>query len=309
MKAVFIRRYGGPEVLEYGEIPAPTPGPGEALIAVHAASLNPIDWKLRKGLVKGNYDPPMPHVMGRDFSGAIVALAPDVKNFAVGEEVFGVADAMRDGPQAEYIAIDCARIARKPKNTNHVGAAAVALAGLSALMPLKAAGDVQAGQKILVHAGAGGVGGFAVQYARHKGATVVATCSAENADYVKRLGASRTIDYRREDFTRETADFDLVFDLMGAEVHQRSFAVLKPGGTLAYLVAAPIPSAPARADVKVVTARVQPTPALLAEIAALIDSGAVKPQVEKVVALAEAAAAHAASETGHARGKTVFEIR
>jgi NADPH:quinone reductase-like Zn-dependent oxidoreductase len=291
-------------------MPAPKAGPKDALIEVHAASLNPVDWKIQAGMLRRNAEIPMPHVMGRDFSGVVVAVGAEAAGFKPGDAVFGMCNPTRDGAQAEYMLSDVGQIAKKPDNVSHIDIASLTLVGVSALAALKVAHQVKAGDNVLIHAGAGGVGSFAIQYARSQGAHVVATCGPQNMEYVRALGAARAIDYTKEDFTSVASDFDTVFDLMGGEVHRRSFAVLKPGGTLVYLAAAPIPEGPPpRADVTVKAGLARPTPELYAEIARLASSGAVKAQVTQVLTLDDAPRAYAASRSGHARGKIVFKVR
>lgn len=310
MKAVRISRYGGPEVLEVVDMPVPQPGPKDVLVAVHAASLNPVDWKIQAGMLQRNVTVPMPHVMGRDFSGVVAAAGPEVSGFTPGDEVFGMCNPVRDGAQAEYVLSDMSLLAKKPGNVSHADMASLTLVGVSALAAVKIAHQVKAGDSVLIHAGAGGVGSFAIQYARHCGARVVATCGPQNVAYVRALGAERAIDYTKEDFAQSAEPFDVVFDLMGGEVYRRSFAVLKPGGALVYLAAAPIPDGPApRTDVTVKAGLARPTPELYAEIARLASSGAVKAQVTETCTLDDAPRAYAASRRGHTRGKIVFKVR
>jgi NADPH:quinone reductase-like Zn-dependent oxidoreductase len=310
MKAVRITRYGGPEVLEVAEVPTPKPGPKDALIEIHAASLNPVDWKIQAGMLQRNVTIPMPHVMGRDFSGVVIAVGPEAAGVQPGDAVFGMCNPVRDGAQAEYMTSEVGMLGKKPPNVSHGDMASLALVGVSALAAIKVAHQVKKGDKLLVHAGAGGVGSFAIQYAKSLGADVLATSGPQNLDYVRSLGASRAIDYTKEDFTKVATDCDVVFDLMGGEVHRRSFAALKAGGTLVYLAAAPIPDGPPpRTDVTVKAGLARPTPELYAEIARLAASGAVKAQVTQTFALDDAPRAYAENRSGHTRGKIVFKVR
>ena len=309
MKAASFDRYGGSETMEFGDVADAAPGDGEIAVEIHAASVNPIDWKVREGYLQGTLDPPMPHVMGRDFSGVVTALGPGALGFAVGDEVFGVGTPGRHGSHAEAIAVDPATCARKPAGLSHLEAAALAISGLSAYAGLVTHGQLQAGEKVLIHAGAGGVGGLAVRLAKHLGAAVAATASAANADYVRALGADLAIDYRTQDFAAELSDYDLVFDLMGGEVHRRSYAVLRPGGRIAYLAAAAIEGEAPRDDVTAIPATVSYTTDLLTRVGELAVSGAVPPQVETVLPLAAAAAAYDLSQGGHLRGKIVLRVR
>src|SRR5436190_23356125 len=227
MKASFFRRFGGPEVFEYGELPDPVPAAGEVLIEIHAASINAADWKMRGGQYSAKIE--MPHVPGRDFSGVVLKDAGDLK---AGELVFGVCEVPREGAYAEKIAIRQAIVTRKPAKLSHVQAAAVALTGLTALISIEDTLKLKRGETILIQGGAGGVAGFGIALAKHMGARVITTASASNHDYVRKLGADQVIDYRTQDFTKLLKDVDAVFDTVGGDVTQKSFAVLKPGGRL-----------------------------------------------------------------------------
>ncbi len=270
MKAVFISGYGGPEALEFGDMPEPMPGAEDVVDDVHAASVNPIDWKIRQGILKNHFDIPLPHIMGRDCSGVVSAVGANVGDLRPGDAVFGVADPVRHGTQAQRLAIVARLAAKKPKGLSHIAAAALGVSGLSALAALETAAPVKPGMRVLVHAGAGGVGHLAIQYARKKGAHVIATARAENHVFVKSCGAHEAIDYSARDFADAAKDCDIVLDSIGGETHARSVACLKPGGTLVYLVAAPLPQSAARADITVVNAAVRPGRAALERMAQLV---------------------------------------
>src|SRR5437867_1923643 len=196
MKAVRIHSFGGPDVLRYEDVPVPKPGANEMVVRIHAAGVNPVDWKIRQGLLGQG---PLPQIMGSDFSGVVEALGPDVRDFHVGEAVFGVV-AEESGSYAEFATAPESRVARKPDALDHVQAAALPIASLTAWQALFDTAQLQAGQKVLVHAAGGGVGGFAVQLARWKGAHVIGTASAQNASFVRDLGANEIIDYRSTKF-------------------------------------------------------------------------------------------------------------
>ena len=203
MKAVLFEKHGGPEVLHYGEVPDPVAGPGEVVVDIHAASVNAADYKVRLG--GGAYSGggvKLPHILGRDFSGVVSAVGPGVTDLQVGDAVFGVCDHGIEGAYAEKIAIKAAIIAKKPDSLGHAEAAAMALTSLTALWALEDTAQLKAGETILIQGGAGGVAGFAIQLAKHIGATVITTASARNHDYVSNLGADRVIDYNKEDFTK-----------------------------------------------------------------------------------------------------------
>jgi NADPH:quinone reductase-like Zn-dependent oxidoreductase len=306
MKAVWIEEYGGPEVMKFGERPEPVPGPRDVVVAVKAASVNPIDWKMRHGMLRANFALPMPYILGRDLSGVVTAVGAEVTGFKTGDEVYGLADAQRGGTFAERVAIDAGLLAPKPRSVSHIEAASLALTGATALTAIETA-EMGDGERILIHAGAGGVGGFAVQLARHHDAWIAATCSAANKDYVTGLGADLAIDYKSEDFAALLKEMDLVFDTMGGETHRRSFAVLKPAGRMVYISAAPIPEGPAPVQ-QVLRANVRGSRELFERIAELIDGGAVRPQVTKVLPLKDAAQGLELSKAGGTRGKIVIEI-
>jgi NADPH:quinone reductase-like Zn-dependent oxidoreductase len=225
MKAAFIDHYGGPEVLQYGDLPDPVAAPGEVVIDVVAASVNGADWKVRVGQYKQSK---FPFALGRDFSGVISAIGEGVTDLKVGDAVFGVCEAGQEGAYAEKIAVKAAIVAKKPDGLSDVNGAALALTGLTALSAIEDTLKLQPGETILIHGGAGGVASFAIQLAKHIGARVITTASAANHEYVRGLGADEIIDYNAKDFTQVVTNCDAVFDTVGGEVSERSFAVLKP---------------------------------------------------------------------------------
>jgi NADPH:quinone reductase-like Zn-dependent oxidoreductase len=305
MKAVFIEKFGGPEVLQYGDLPDPAAAPGEVVVDVAAASVNAADWKLRAGEYS---DAKFPLVLGRDFSGTVAALGAGVDDLKVGDAVFGVLDAGSEGAYAEKLAIKAAIIAKKPPGIPHVEAAALALAGLTAIVALETTLKVQRGEKILIQGGAGGVAGFAIQLAKHIGAYVVTTTSAANLDYVRGLGPDQVIDYNAEDFSRVVSGCDAVFDTVGGEVAQKSFAVLKPGGRAAFIASGAQAPKPDRPDVTALRPKVARGRAPLERIVQLVTSGAVRAPPIKLYRLSEAAEAHRLSQSRHFRGKLVLQV-
>jgi NADPH:quinone reductase-like Zn-dependent oxidoreductase len=306
MKAAYIDRFGGPEVLQYGDLPDPVASAGQVVVDVVAASVNGADWRVRAGQYG---QATFPLVLGRDFSGTVAALGGGVNDVKVGDSVFGVLEAGREGAYAEKLAITAAIIARKPDAVSHIDAAALALTGLTAIISVETTLKLQRGETILIQGGAGGVASFAIQLAKHIGARVITTTSAANLDYVRGLGADEVIDYNAQDFTRTVSNCDAVFDTVGGDVAQKSFAVLKPGGRAAFIASGPQAPKPDRSDVTALRPAVGRARAPLERVAQLAASGAVRPPEVKLYRLAQAAEAHRLSESRHFRGKLVFQVR
>ena len=307
MKAVLLIKHGGPEVLRLSEVPGPKAGPGEVVVDVHAASINAADYKVRLGGPGHNLK--FPHILGRDFSGVVSALGAGVSDVTVGDAVFGVTDQGTEGCYAEKLAINAAIIAKKPARLGHAEAAAMGLTSLTALWAVEDTAQLRPGETILIQGGAGGVAGFAIQLSKHLGANVITTASARNHDYVRSLGADRAIDYSTQDFTAAVHDCDVVFDTVGGEVQVRSYAVLKSGGRLVWIAAAPPGFQPTRKDVEVLRPNVKRDRAHLERMLALYDRGAVWPPAITRYSLADAAEAHRVSEGRHLQGKLVLMVR
>ncbi len=307
MKAMLLTGHGGPEMLRYSEVPDPVAGPGEIVVDVHAASVNGADPKVRRG--NGVYKlAKFPHILGRDFSGVVGQVGPGVTDIKAGDEVFGVLDQGIEGAYAEKLAIKADLVAKKPASLSHAEAAALGLVGITALTGIEDVAQLKAGQTILIQGGAGGVAGFAVQLAKHLGARVIATASANNLDYVKRLGADDVIDYNKEDFTRIGPICHVVYDTVGGtDVRTRSYKVLKPGGKLVWI--SPAPDAAQRPDVATLKPDVKRDRAHLERMLELVAAGAVKPPAITHYKLTEAAEAHRVSEGRHLKGKLVFDVR
>jgi NADPH:quinone reductase-like Zn-dependent oxidoreductase len=307
MKAAYIERHGGPEVLKYGDMPDPVAKPGEVVVDIVAASVNGADWKVREG--KSGQLAHFPYILGRDFSGVVSAVGEGVTDLRVGDEVFAVCDVGQEGAYAEKIAIKASIVAKKPASLSYVDAAALALAGLTAICTVEDTLKLKAAETILIQGGAGGVAAFAIQLSKHLGARVITTASAANHDYLRTIGADEIIDYNAVDFTRAVKDCDAVFDTVGGDVAQRSFAVLKPGGRAAFIASGPQAPKPERSDVVAFRPHVGRDRLHLARIAELVATGAVRPPEVTRYKLSEAVAAHKVSQSRHFRGKLVFLVR
>jgi NADPH:quinone reductase-like Zn-dependent oxidoreductase len=314
MKACFFRKYGGPEVLEYGDWPDPAPSPGEVLVDIHAASVNAADWKMRAGQYGAQIK--LPHVPGRDFSGVVSAVGQGANDFKVGDAVFAVCEVPREGAYAEKIAIRQDIVARKPEGLSHAQTAAIGLAGLTALISIEETLKLKAGETILIQGGAGGVAGFAIALAKHLGARVISTASAANHAYVRSLGADEVIDYRAEDFTRR-GPYDLILDLVA---HRSVFAYRRAlarggvyrcvGGSVRSLLRVLTVGAVAgRVTGRSLGVLVVPQgPAHFESVAARCAAGEVDVRIDRTFALDDVPAALAYVGAGRACGKVVVEV-
>src|SRR6478752_8294075 len=312
MKAIRIHSYGGPEVLQYEDAPRPKPRAGEVLIRVHAAGVNPIDWKIREGHMKDFWPHKFPLILGWDVSGTVEAVGPGraaAGRFKIGDEVYSVPDPTRDGAYADYIVVRESELALKPKSLHHVHAAAAPLAALTAWQALFDAGQLVSGQRILIHGGSGGVGHVAVQLAKWRGAHVFGTASTKNQELLRELGVDEPIDYTKQKFEDVARDVDLVLDLIGGETQERSWSVLKKGGVLLSLVQPPSVEKAKALGVRAAFVAGHPSGAQLAEIAKLIDSGELKLTIDRILPLSEVRRAHQLSQTGHTRGKIVLRVK
>ena len=308
MKAVCIYSYGGPDVLVYEDAPRPHPAAGEVLIRVHAAGINPVDWKIREGHLKDMIKHTLPLVLGWDVSGVVEALGSGVTRLKVGDEVFSRPDIARDGAYAEYIVIRETEVALKPKNLDHIHSAALPLAGLTAWQTLFDAGGLTTGQRVLIHGAAGGVGHLAVQLAKWKGAEVIGTASDKNHDFLRELGVDQVVAYQTVRFEEAVQPVDVVLDTMGGEVQLRSWKVLKRGGILVSIANPPSPEIAAAYGARAAFVFTQPNAVQLAEIARLAETEKLKSIVEKILPLSDAARAQELSERGHTRGKIVLRV-
>jgi len=309
MKAAYIERFGGPEVLQYGDLPDPTAAPDEVIVDVHAASVNAADWKFRGGEYARHAEVKFPQIPGRDFSGVIASVGASVGDLKTGDAVFGVLEPGKEGTYCEKIAIRAAVIGKKPQRLSHVDAAALALTGLTAVDSVEGTLQLKRGETILVQGGAGGVAGFAIQFAKYLGARVITTTSAANIDYVRSLGADQVVDYNAQDFTKVVKDCDAVFDTVGGDVAQKSFAVLRQGGRAAFIASGAQAPKPERSDVTALRPPVPRSRKAMERIAQLFEAGAIRPPEVKLFRLSQAAEAHRVSEGRHFRGKLVFQVR
>ena len=308
MKAIRIHEFGGPDVLRTDNIAVPAPADDEVLVKVYATSINPIDWKIRKGASQAKFPVTLPFTLGWDVSGVVEQKGDNVTGFEVGAEVYSRPSPARNGAYAEYIVIKASEVARKPNTIDHVHAAAVPLAGLTAWQGLFEHGKLQKGERVLIHAASGGVGTFAVQLAKWKGAYVIGTTSEKNIDLVKQLGADEVIDYNNEQFDEKLKDIDLVFDMVGGDTQIRSIKVLKNGGRLVTTVKPEDSQEAKDKNIQIQGYMALSKPADLAQIADLIDDGKIKPVIAKILTLDDAKQAQELSEDGHVAGKIVLKV-
>jgi NADPH:quinone reductase-like Zn-dependent oxidoreductase len=308
MKAIRIHNYGGSEVLQYEDAPRPKPQAGEVLVRVHAAGVNPIDWKVREGYMKDFWPHKFPLILGWDLSGVVKELARGVSQFKIGDEVYSLPDPTHNGAYADYIVVRESELALKPNSLHHIRAAAVPLAALTAWQSLFDTAQLQPGQRVLIHAGSGGVGHFAVQLAKWKGAYVFATASTKNQDLLHKLGVDKPIDYTTHRFEDVARNIDIVLDTIGAETQERSWSILKKGGVLVSLVQPPSEQKAKDLGVRVALLSAQPSGEQLAEIAKIIDSGKLAPVIDRIFPLSETRRAHALSQSGHTHGKIVLRV-
>jgi NADPH:quinone reductase-like Zn-dependent oxidoreductase len=308
MKAVRVHEYGGPEVMKYEDAPRPQPAAGEVLIRVHAAGINPVDRAVRQGYFKERMPYKLPMIPGWDVAGVVEAAGAGASRLKPGDQVYGRTDLARDGSYAEYMVARESEIALKPKSIDFVTAAAIPLAALTAWQALFDNAKLAAGQTVLIHGAAGGVGHFAVQLAKIKGARVIATASQRNHEFLRSLGADQVIDYNTTRFEDVAHDVDVVLDTITGETADRSYGVIKKGGFYVSILRPPATEKAAALGVRTGHTFVQANVAELDEIAKLVDSGKLKATIEKVFPLAEAAAAHDLNATGHTRGKIVLRV-
>jgi NADPH:quinone reductase-like Zn-dependent oxidoreductase len=313
MQAIAVQEWGVADGLRATTVPRPEPGPTEILVAVHAAGVNPVDWKSRASGGFGIWG--TPPILGYDVSGVVAAVGPGATLFAVGDEVFGMPRFPEQaGAYAEYVAAPSRRFAPKPAGLSHAEAAGLPLVGLTAWQALAEVARVQPGQRVLIHAVAGGLGHVAVQVAKALGATVIGTVSAGKHELLRRLGADELIDYAAVDFATATDPVDVVLDTIGGDYGERSLAVLRDGGRLVSITGPDTPgptveAAAAARGIRTGWTLVEPDRHGLLELARLVDEGRLRPEIAAILPLAEVDRAHALGATNRTTGKIVLEVR
>lgn len=308
MKAVRIHAYGNADMLRYEEAPIPDVAPDDVLVRVVAASVNPVDWKIREGYLKQMIPYQFPLTLGWDVSGVVEAVGQKVSRFQVGDAVFSRPDIRRNGTYAEYVAIHEDEVAHKPRTISHVEAATIPLAGIAAWEAMVTTAGVTAGQRVLIHAASGGVGSIAVQLAKSRGAHVITTTSEKNRALVKSLGADEVIDYRTQKFEEVVRDVDVVLDTIGGQVQDASWSVLSPGGILVSIISTPPQEKAKSLGMRSAFLFIQPSASILVQLAALIENGKLRPVIGAEFALGDIAKAHALSQSGHAAGKIALYV-
>ncbi len=304
MRAARFHDYGPPENLVVEAVPVPQPKDGEVLVRVHAAGVNPVDWKFRKGMYKANNPLQLPYIAGFDLAGVVEAVGPGVTGFAKGQAIYG----RGTGSYAEYAVAPAMRIAPKPGSLSFDEAAAVPMGASTAWRGLFDVGGLEAGQTVLIHGAAGGIGVLGVQFAKWKGARVIGTASTANVDFVRSLGADEAIDYTATRFETVVRGVDVVLDTVGSDLIERSLGVLKKGGILVETGGPAPQEAAAKLGLRTSNVNTNTTTDLLVQVGELIDAGKIRVVLGKVFPLEKAAEAHALSETGHGRGRIVLHV-
>lgn len=302
-----IHRFGGPEVLQLDQVEPSLPDASQVLVQVNAASINPVDFKIRSGKYPAVKEDRLPYTLGRDVSGVIEKCGAQSTTYKIGDGVFGMVG-IAGGGYAEKAVLDQDAITRLPSGLDHVHAAAIPLAGQTAWQGLFRHGQLKSGQSVLIHGGSGGVGHFAVQFAKAVGARVLTTVSTTNVEFARSLGADVVIDYKTQRFEDHASDLDLVFDLIGGETRERSWSLLKRGGILLSTLSDPSAERAREHGVRALRYTVEADGGELSEIAKLVAGGSVKPHVHKTYPLDAAAEALTAVEEGHTVGKVVLAM-
>ena len=307
MDVVRIDTFGPREVMKFGKFPIPRPGPDEILVKVKAASVNPVDWKIREGLYPAVKSDKLPYVLGRDVSGVVEACGPETTGHQKGDEIYAMLGIDR-GAYAEHVIVRVNEAAPKPTSIGHLAAAGVPLAGLTAWQGLFRYGELNAGQRVLIHGGSGGVGHFAIQFAKARGAYVITTVSERHVEFVRKIGADDVVDYKMQRFEDIVREVDLVFDLIGGETRKRSWSVLKNGGMLVSTMMEPFDEKTRELGVRARHYTVEENGEELRQIGRLIDAGKVKPKISKVFDFHDVGSAFEYAEKGDTEGKVVLKL-
>ncbi|MDX2160299.1 MAG: NADP-dependent oxidoreductase [bacterium] len=314
MQAVQIKHYGSDDALELVEVERPNPAAGQVLVKVHAAGVNYYDIKIREGWLSSFFPLNFPHTLGNDFAGEVVEVGEGVTDFKVGDKVYGLITVMHGGTYAQYLAVDAGIVRKMPANIRYTDAASLPMAGLSGLIVVRNLAELQKDQTLLYHGGAGGVGVMSIQMAKHIGAKVIATASAENHEYVRSLGADEVIDYKTQDFSTLCKDVDAAVDPIGGDTNLRTFSVMRRGGRIVVVLRNDPVEFQNRerlcqehgVEVKVLAFDVYPEG--LDTLRDLVEAGHVKPQVKHVFSLREAQKAHQLIQARHFAGRIVLEV-
>jgi NADPH:quinone reductase-like Zn-dependent oxidoreductase len=309
MKAVVVHEYGGPEVLKYEDAPRPEPKEDQILVRVIAAAVNPVDGMIRSGKFANYFHTTFPLIPGYDISGVVEKTGPKITKFKAGDPVYAYIGLKEGGGYAEYAVATEKEAAPKPKSLTFGEAAAVPLAAETAWQALIDTAKLSAGQTVLIHGGSGGVGSFAIQIAKARGAKVIATASTPNQDLLKQLGADVAVDYTKTKFEDVAKDVDVVLDSVGKDTLSRSYGVVKKGGFIVSLVARPDQVELDKREIRGASLDVKPDADELAEITKFIEAKKIKPVVSQILPLSEAAKAQEQAATGHTRGKIVLKVR
>jgi NADPH:quinone reductase-like Zn-dependent oxidoreductase len=307
MKAIVISEYGNEDVLDYTDIDRPEPKAGEVLVKVHAAAVNPADWKIRNGMGE-SLGFKLPLILGGDIAGTVEAVGDGVENFKLGDAVYGITLASLSGGYAEYAVAKADAIAPKPESLTFEEAAAIPIAALTAWQAMFVVANLSSGQRILITGASGGVGSMAVQLAKAKGAFIIGTASGKNEQFVRDLGADEFVDYTQQNFAEIVKDVDVVFDTIGGDTLEQAFQTLKKGGFLVSAVETPSEEKAKEFDIKSAWLFCQQSAQQLAQINQLIDEGKLKIYVETVLPLIEVKKAHQLSQSGRTRGKIVLQV-
>ena len=308
MRAIRIHQYGGTETLQLNQIDTPKINTDDILIKVKSSSINPVDWKIREGYLKDFIPYQMPVTLGFDVSGVVSEVGSEVTDFKVGDEVFSRPDISRDGAYADYIAVKADEVAFKSSKLSFEQAAALPLAGITAWQCLIDVGQLQAGQRVLIHAGAGGVGHLAIQIAKAKGATVIATASTANQELLTQFGADQAVDYTKGVLLEQIEPVDLVIDTIGGEVQNNSWALLKAGGMLVSIVDQPNEELAKQHNAKAAFVFIESSSRILRELNKLVEKDQLLPFIEHRFSLEQIADAHLQSQTGRTRGKIIIKV-